>query len=208
MSTADASLPPAFVTQPLPLATEPLRRRARPAAWWGMVLVVTTEAMIFAGLLSSWFYLRATSDQWPIGGLPRPKLWPIWAYSLVLVGSSIPVHLAHRAVPRGRRRAARVWLAVGFVMGAAFLARTAWDFAHAEFPIDRNAYASIFHTTVGLHALHVLAGLLMSAGVQVKLATGRVDRRRHLSVEMFTLYWHFVDAVWIAVFASLYLSMH
>ncbi|HEV8299237.1 MAG TPA: cytochrome c oxidase subunit 3 [Acidimicrobiales bacterium] len=191
----------------LPSAAAGERARTHPTAWWGMVMLIATEATLFAGLLSSYFYLRGTSEEWPLGGLPRPSLMPVSILSVVLVGSSVPVHLGERAIRRGRITALRTYLAIGFVMGAAFFAYTAWDLTHAEFDIGENAYASIFHTTVGLHALHVLVGLLMSAGVQVKAATGRIRAERHLSVQLFVMYWHFVDAVWLAVFASLYLSV-
>jgi heme/copper-type cytochrome/quinol oxidase subunit 3 len=191
----------------LPPASARQLARTRPTAWWGMAMVITTESMLFVGLLSSYFYLRATSDEWPLGGLPRPHLMPVVVFSAVLVASSAPVHLAERAIRRGRVGGLRVYLAIGFAMGASFLGYTVWDFTRAEFGLDDNAYASIFHTTIGLHALHVLIGLLMSLGVQAKAATGRIDREHHLSVRMFTMYWHFVDAVWIAVFASLYLSV-
>jgi heme/copper-type cytochrome/quinol oxidase subunit 3 len=101
----------------------------------------------------------------------------------------------------------RVLLAIGFVMGASFLGYTIYDFVHADFPLDSNAYSSIFHATIGLHAAHVLVGLMFSFGVQLKAATGRIDRRRHLTVQLFVLYWHFVDAVWIIVFSAYFLSV-
>jgi heme/copper-type cytochrome/quinol oxidase subunit 3 len=173
-----------------------------------MVMVITTESMIFAGLISSYFYLRATSsDGWPLGGLPIPPLMPIGAFSIILVGSSIPVHFAQRAIKAGHLTRTRLLLAIGFLMGAAFLAYTVYDFANADFPLDVNAYSSIFHATIGLHALHVLVGLMLSFGVQLKAATGRISSRRHLTVEIFVMYWHFVDAVWIVVFSCFFLSV-
>jgi heme/copper-type cytochrome/quinol oxidase subunit 3 len=173
-----------------------------------MVLVITTESVIFAGLISSYFYLRATSpDGWPPDGLPIPPLMPIGAFSIVLIASSLPVHFALRAIRAGHLTRMRVLLAIGFLMGAAFLGYTVYDFANADFPLDVNAYSSIFHTTIGLHALHVLVGLMLSFGVQLKAATSRISRRRHLTVEIFVLYWHFVDAVWIVVFSCYFLSV-
>jgi heme/copper-type cytochrome/quinol oxidase subunit 3 len=91
-------------------------------------------------------------------------------------------------------------------MGAAFLGNTAYDFTHMEFGWRVNAYSSLFHTIIGLHALHVLVGLLMSIVVQVKVWMGKVSRERHTTPEIFALYWHFVDGVWILVFTSLIVS--
>ena len=93
-------------------------------------------------------------------------------------------------------------------MGAAFLANQVFEFRGLEFGLDENAYASLFIVTTGLHGLHVLAGLLMSVVVQLKARLGQFDENRHLTVSIFTLYWHFVDVVWIFVFSSLYLSAH
>ena len=72
-----------------------------------------------------------------------------------------------------------------------------------EFGWRDNAYASLFYTIVGLHALHVFVGSLMSLTVQTKAWLGKVTAERHVTPEVFALYWHFVDGVWIFVFASL-----
>lgn len=183
--------------------------RTRPAAFWGMVMAIITESMLFAGLLSSYFFLRATSPEWPLGGLPEPKLdWKIILFTIVLLSSSLPVWYGERSIGKGRLGGLRVGLAAGSVMGAAFLAFTVWELAHAEFPVSANAYASVFHITVGLHALHLLVGLAGGFGVQLKAWTGRIDGERHETVRLWAMYWHFVDVVWVFVFASLYLSPH
>ncbi len=182
--------------------------RTRPAAFWGMVMAIVTESMLFAGLLSSYFYLRATSDEWPLGGLPEPELTKVGVFSVILIASSLPVIWAERSIGHGDLRRLRLGLALGFVMGAVFLAYTAWDFAHAEFGVSDNSYASVFHITIGLHALHVLAGLSASVAVQAKAWTGRIDAEHHETVRLWSMYWHFVDAVWVVVFTSLYLSPH
>lgn len=182
--------------------------RTRPLAFWGMVMAIATEAMLFAGLLSSYFFLRATSKTWPLGGLPKPELGVISWFTVILLGSSLPVWWAERGIRRGQLGQLRAGLAAAFVMGAVFLAFTAYEFANAEFPVSENAYASVFHITVGLHALHVLAGLTANLGVQAKAWTGRIDRERHDTVTLWALYWHFVDVVWVFVFTSLYLSPH
>ena len=71
-----------------------------------------------------------------------------------------------------------------------------------------NAYGSIYYTIIGLHAIHVIVGLLFSLVVQLKVALGRIDRDRHVTLDVYSLYWHFVDVVWIFVFSSLILSVH
>jgi cytochrome c oxidase subunit I+III len=180
---------------------------SRATGWWGMVLMIATEATLFAGLLSSYFYLRAISKGWPQGGIAAPELKTIIPFTVVLLGSSVPVVVAEAAVRRGRLRAARWWMLASFAMGAAFLVNQAVEYHGLHFGLRDNAYASLFYVITGLHGLHVLIGLAMSLVVQMKLWTRRITAERHLTLTVFGLYWHFVDAVWIFVFGSLYLSV-
>jgi cytochrome c oxidase subunit 3 len=99
-------------------------------------------------------------------------------------------------------------MAVAWVLGAAFLAYTAHDFQELHFGWRDHAYGSAFYVIVGLHALHVVVGLVVSAVVQLKAALGRYDGGHHRSAEAACLYWHFVDAVWLFVFPSLFLAAH
>ncbi len=194
-------------TAPAPtLDAPPVRRRS--SAWWGMVLTIVTEAMIFAGLLSAYFFLRASSDAWPPAGIEPPELRLISVMSVVLIASSLPVVWAERAIRRGDRRRLQLWLAVAWVMGAAFLAHQGIEYRALTFGWGDNAYASAFYLITGLHGAHLLGALLMSVVVQAKAATGRFSADAHRTVVVFSLYWHFVDAVWVFVFASLYLSAH
>lgn len=208
MSESTATAPPprlaAAGTDP---ALAPVGR-GLPLGWWGLAWMIATEAMLFAGLLSAWFFLRAGSDEWPQGGIEAPPLTRISIFTVVLLGSSLPLFWGEAAVGRGQVGRLRIALATSWVMGAAFLAHQAVEYRDLKFGISDNAYASLFYVITGLHGLHVLVGLVMSAVVQLKAATGRVGADRHLTVRIFTLYWHFVDAVWIAVFSSLYLSTH
>jgi cytochrome c oxidase subunit III len=93
-------------------------------------------------------------------------------------------------------------------MGAAFLVNQVLEYRGLGFGWRDNAYAAIFFVTTGLHGLHVLLGLLVSLVVQAKGWTGRLARRDDISLQVFSLYWHFVDGVWLFVFAVLYVSPH
>jgi heme/copper-type cytochrome/quinol oxidase subunit 3 len=93
-------------------------------------------------------------------------------------------------------------------MGAVFLVHTVFDFDALHFGWRDNSYGSIYYTIIGLHALHVFVGLLFGGLVQVKLQRGLLDANRHLTLDVFSLYWHFVDVVWIFVFSSLIVSVH
>jgi heme/copper-type cytochrome/quinol oxidase subunit 3 len=196
------SAPPVVVVEPVP------RTRGYSTAWWGMVVLICTEAMVFLALLSAYFFVRAGASKWPPPGISPPELHRSVLFTVVLLGSSIPIFWMEHALFRGHMRQVAVSLAIAFVMGAAFLANTAYDFLNQEFGFRENAYASLFWVIIGLHAIHVLVGLLMSATVQAKVWTGRVTPERHVTPEVFALYWHFVDGVWIFVFSALILSPH
>ena len=175
-------------------------------AWWGMVTLISTESMVFVILLGSYFFLRASAPHWPIGGIKPPELHLSLPFSFVLWGSSIPIFYAEAAIGRDDQVGLRAGLLVSGVMGLAFLGYTLYDFNSLTFGWRTNAYGSIFYLIVGLHALHVVIGLGMNAIVEIKAWQGKFSSTRNTTVEVFSLYWHFVDAVWIAVFASLFLS--
>ena len=196
------------VTAPVPDATRPAEAPGRPTAWWGIVCLIMTEGTIFAGLIAAYFFLRASAHEWPIGGLEKPELKTTIIFSLVLWGSSIPMVVAERAAKRGNGFRLRMGLMLSFFMGAAFLVHTAVDFDKLHFGWRTNAYGSIFYTTVGLHAQHVFVGLAMSAVVQVKAWLGKLTPKKHTTVEVYALYWHFVDVVWVFVMPTFILSPH
>ena len=183
-------------------------QRGYAVGWWGMVVLIATEATVFLGLLASYFDLRASSAEWPQGDIKPPDLIQISIFTVVLLGSTIPVLIAESAIEQGHLRRTGIALLVAWLMGAAFLAHQVMEFAQLDFRISDNAYASIFIVTTGLHGLHVLGGLLMSAVVQLKARLGQFDAEHHLTVSVVSLYWHFVDGVWVLVFASLYLAAH
>ena len=201
--TVVAERPPA---PPAPSPAPP--RHGRSTAWWGMLLTIATEAMIFGGLLSSYFFIRATSKEWPPHGIEPPELSRIILFTVILLGSSFPVIYAEHAIKRGNIRGLRVGLAMAFVMGLIFISNQGLEYRDLTFGWRDNAYGSLFYLITGLHGAHVVAGLLMSLVVQIKAWTGRFSAKRHRTVQVFGMYWHFVDIIWIFVFSSLYLSAH
>jgi cytochrome c oxidase subunit 3 len=186
----------------------PSTTRGYDRGFWGMAMVIATEGVIFLALVSSYFFLWAGSRHWPQGGIEPPELTKIAIFTPILLLSSVPVFWAEAAIRKGNVRHLRVGLFIAFLMGAAFLINQIIEYHELTFGWQDNAYASIFYVTTGLHGLHVLVGLLISIVVQIKAALGRYSAHKHVNVQVFSLYWHFVDAVWIVVFTSLYLAPH
>ena len=203
MSTVAAS-----AAHPAPDALTPVRGQGRSTPWWGVVALIMTEGTIFAGLIGSYFFLRASAKVWPPPGIEEPKLTLSIIFSLVLWGSSIPMLVAERGIRRGRQRALRAGLMLAWIMGAGFLLFTLYDFHDLHFGWRDNSYGSIYYTTVGLHAFHVFVGLVMSVVVQIKAWLGKFSEERHTTVQVYAMYWHFVDAVWVFVFPTFILSPH
>ena len=183
---------------------------ARSFGWWGMVWLIATEATLFASLLASYFFLRFRyGPEWPPAGIEDPALELPLIMSVILLSSSIPVHLAETAIKKGNVPRLRWGLAAGFVLGATFLAITfgiEWPETLHEFTPQTNVYGSLFFLITGFHGMHVLVGLAMNAWAQVRAAHGAFDGERHVTIQNFAMYWHFVDVVWVFVFLTLYIS--
>jgi heme/copper-type cytochrome/quinol oxidase subunit 3 len=183
----------------------------RSFGWWGMIWLIATEATLFAILLASYFYLRFRHPEWPLEHIEPPKLEVPLIMTAILWSSSIPVHIAEKGIEKGNQGKLKWGLALGFLLGFIFLAITVgleWPETLHEFTPRTNAYGSMFFTVTGFHLSHVIVGLSVSAFTQVRAWQGAFDEKKHVSVQNFAMYWHFVDIVWLFVFLSLYISPH
>lgn len=179
---------------------------SRSPGWWGMVLLIVSEATLFAAFLGSYFYLLSGSSEWPPDGIEPPKLpIPIIA-TVLLLGSSLPMVVADTRARRGDLSSLRLALALAFVMAAVFVGLQIYEYRHETFHIKTNSYGSLFYSITGLHGIHVVTALAMNAYLQLRAWRGHVSERKRLAVTVIGLYWHFVDVVWIFIFVSLYLS--
>jgi heme/copper-type cytochrome/quinol oxidase subunit 3 len=182
----------------------------RSFGWWGMAWLIATEAMLFGVIIASYFYLRFTSGSvWPPDGIAKPTLELPLIMTAILWSSSIPVHFADTAIRAGRHMQFRLLLGLGFLLGAIFLGvQVLVEYPEKlhEFTPQTNAYGSLFYALTGLHGTHVAVGLAFSLWVQVRAWRGAFDEHRHVTVQNFTLYWHFVDAVWALVLFTIYLT--
>ena len=193
--------------RPAPDVSRPVSREP---GWWGMLLFITTEAAVFLVLLAAYFYVRVHSTHgWPPPGAEKPKLlWPVIMTGLLML-SSIPAYWAERSAKQGRQGWLRLSLAATFLLGAAFLSLQAWEYSDSltrMSPHD-SAYASLFFTITSVHGAHVAGGLVVLIWTFVMALAGKFTPERNLAVQNVSLYWHFVHGVWLAVFASLYLSV-
>ena len=181
---------------------------ARSTGWWGMALFIVAELVLFGSALAAYFYLRFRSPAWPPAGIEAPDLTLGWIATAFLVLSSVPVIWGERGIARGQVWRLRLGIAVAMAMALAFLSIQGYEYATADFGYRTSAYGSLFFTITSLHGLHVIGALLIGVYLQARSLAGHFDEDHHLAVQTGALYWHFVDLVWIAIFASLYLSAH
>ena len=170
-----------------------------------MLALLVTEGALFAYLLFSYFYLASQSTgAWPPDGPPRLAL--AGTNTLLLLASSACAIWGERGIRRGRKARLVAGLAGALALGIAFATIQFFEWRSRGFNLSSDAYGSLYFTITGFHMAHVIAGLLMLAAMLVWSVLGYFDSRRHAAISIGTLYWHFVDAVWIAVFAALYLT--
>jgi heme/copper-type cytochrome/quinol oxidase subunit 3 len=172
---------------------------------YGMKLLILTEASLFGYLLFSYFYLASMArGPWPPAGMPELRL--TLPNTGILLLSSGAMWWAESGIRLERRGRLLGGLVLALALGLVFLGIQLVEYRHQTFGPSTDAYGSLFFTITGFHGAHVAVGLLMIAVVALRAALGHFSAGRHLAVTNVTWYWHFVDAVWLAVFVSLYLS--
>jgi cytochrome c oxidase subunit III len=190
------------MSAPAPESAMPSRGRV------GMACMILTESALFTIFVVAYLYYIGKSLSGPY---PKDVLdWPVLA-TIALLSSSISITLAVRALRGGHTGAFTLWWVLTIALGAFFLGATAveWDdliYRH-HLTIWTNLFGTTYYTLVGFHAGHVTVGLLL-LGLTLLFSLRGALRQAHAErVEVLSWYWHFVDAVWVVVFSSLYLSV-
>jgi len=171
----------------------------------GLMCLLATESALFTIFVVAYlFYLGKSLN----GPYPKDILSIPWLASVALISSSVSADLAERAFRLGNRGRFQAMLAVTILLGLGFLAATALEWRRLilveHFTISGNLAGTTFYALVGLHASHVVVGLLLLTLVLLLSLKGAVASRQHERIQMLTWYWHFVDAVWIVVFLVVY----
>lgn len=187
-----------------PVAEVARARGTQPSGWWGAILLIATEATLFACLIATYFYLRFQTEPWPPGGIEKPSVTLPLALTAMLVATTVPMFLSVGAAKRGAVRAAW-WLLLGaFAIQAAYLGLqihlTVDDMS--SFSAQANAYASIYYTLGIAHHAHVAMGLAFDAWLLWKLARG-ITNYRLIGLRVAAFYWYFVNLAAIAVALTL-----
>jgi cytochrome c oxidase subunit 3 len=172
----------------------------------GVKLGILSEIMLFGALFAAYFVERAASVGWPpsASGLERPELLLPGANTLLLVSSSLTMQFAVGAARAGSRSRLLRWLGLTLLLGGTFLLVQGYEFMSNGFGLSSGIFGSTFYILTGFHGAHVLAGLVLLAIVANRARLGLITAERHTAVEAASYYWHFVDVVWLFLFATLY----
>ena len=185
----------------VPTATWVLPYRGRV----GMACLIAAESAIFTIFVVAYLFYAGKSLAGPT---PREVLEPPIFYTICLLSSSLSIHVASKFLKRGKRNAFLGLWFVTITLGGLFLFGTGEEWHRLIYErgltISTNLFGTTYYSLVGLHGFHVTAGLIMLGVVFLLGVAGRVGPEQSARVEVLSMYWHFVDAVWVVVFTVVY----
>lgn len=171
-----------------------------------MLSLIIGESAIFTIFVVAYIYYIGKSLSGPT---PQQVLeLPIFN-TICLLSSSVTIWLSERQIERGKVRAFAAWWALTMTLGIIFLVGTGLEWHKLIFEdgltIRTNLFGTTFYSLVGLHATHVVVGLIGLSLVMLFTLTGHVNEHHAERIQVLALYWHFVDAVWVVVFTVVYI---
>jgi len=171
----------------------------------GMACLIIAESAIFTIFVVAYLYYIGKSLTGPT---PREVLETPIFFTVCLLSSSLTIHLASKLLERGKRDAFLALWFLTIVLGALFMYGTVREWHRLIYEhgltISTNLFGTTYYSLVGLHATHVTVGLLMLTIVLLFGLAGRVGREQSARIDVLSMYWHFVDAVWVVVFTVVY----
>jgi cytochrome c oxidase subunit III len=171
----------------------------------GMTCLIIAESAIFTIFVVAYLFYVGKSLTGPT---PREVLETPIFYTICLLSSSLTIHFAGKFLERGKRGAFLLLWLLTIALGALFLYGTGQEWHRLIYEhgltISTNLFGTTYYSLVGLHAFHVTAGLILLAIVLLLGLAGRVGPEQSARIDVLSLYWHFVDAVWVVVFTVVY----
>jgi cytochrome c oxidase subunit III len=172
----------------------------------GMAGLIFAESAIFTIFVVAYLFYLGKSITGPT---PREVLETPIFFTVCLLSSSLTIHLAGKELENGHRRTFMILWSLTIALGALFLFGTALEWRRLIFEhgltISTNLFGTTYYSLVGLHAAHVTVGLVMMSIVLLFGLAGRIGMEHSARIGTLSMYWHFVDAVWVVVFTVVYL---
>ncbi|WP_068080931.1 cytochrome c oxidase subunit 3 [Polycladidibacter stylochi] len=185
---------------------------------YGMILFIASEVMFFVAWF--WAYFDAslfvneaaqfdrvdvTGGVWPPKGIETFDPWHLpLINTLILLLSGTTVTWAHHALIHNDRDGLKLGLASTVVLGVLFSILQGYEYAHAAFGMSDNIYGATFYMATGFHGFHVIVGTIFLAVCLLRASAGQFTPQKHFGFEAAAWYWHFVDVVWLFLFAAIY----
>lgn len=191
------------VLDPGPLPVGPYEKRG--TGWWGTLCLIATEGSLFVYLLFSYYFFDFQS---PHSWRPPepPKLHLSAPDTVILLLSSVAVWFGESQLKKNRPGRAVGGVLIGVVLGAIFVVVQLFEWKSKTFTPQTDPYGSLYFTITSFHLAHVIVGLIALLCVAVWIARGYFDSERNAAVTNVSTYWHFVDAVWLLIFFTFYIS--
>jgi cytochrome c oxidase subunit 3/cytochrome o ubiquinol oxidase subunit 3 len=172
----------------------------------GMYCLIAAEAAIFTIFVVAYIFYIGKSVTGP---QPHDVLHVPIFFTICLLSSSLTVHFAVKSLRLGKMRSFGMWWLLTIALGAVFLGGTAREWRHLIYDegltIQTNLFGTTYYSLVGLHAFHVTVGLIALATVSLFTLLGYVRQEHAARAEVLSMYWHFVDVVWVVVFIVVYI---
>ena len=201
---------------------------------YGMILFIASEVMFFAAFfwmffemavfnearahipeIGNWAESAAAWSTWPPKGVELLDAWQLpLLNTIILLLSGTTVTWAHHALQVGDRKATKIGLAITIALGVLFTAVQAYEYNHIlhenlffnDEALNSGLYGSIFFMATGFHGFHVLVGTIFLTVCLLRLMAGQMTPQKHFGFEAAAWYWHFVDVVWLFLFAFVYVT--
>lgn len=191
---------------------EKLENARRSDALIGTLWFVFSEAVLFGTAFSSYLFLKtsyiARYLQWPPAGVHLVEVSPVLINSIFLFTSGATMHLAYMSFTKGDMKRFKILLITTMVLGSIFLAGQVREYLTSNLSISDTIYGSTFYLITGLHGFHVLMGLMFMLVLVAMLLKNLLSIERKAMIESATIYWHFVDVVWVFVLALVYFNLY
>jgi cytochrome c oxidase subunit 3 len=171
----------------------------------GILLFIASEIMLFGSFFTAYFFVRVVNGEpWPLPPFELP-VFVAGVNTAILLTSSFTVHWALQSIKRGNRSGLQAGLTLTFFMGLAFLLTQILEYHRVGFSPHDGSFGTIFFCLTGLHGAHVFVGLCLLLMATIRAFRGHFSPEAHWGVELPGIYWHFVDAMWIVVYTTVYI---
>jgi cytochrome c oxidase subunit III len=185
---------------------------------YGMMMFIASEVMFFVAWFWAYFdaslypndplqyqRMELTGGAWPPKGIETFDPWHLpLLNTLILLTSGTTITWAHHALLHNDRQGLKIGLWLTVILGIMFTSLQAYEYSHAGFGFSGNIYGATFFMATGFHGAHVIIGTIFLSVCLFRAYMGHFTARQHLGFEFAAWYWHFVDVVWLFLFASIY----